>query len=67
MKNHPWAKEAKAFINLDARGADGRELLFQTGSAWLVDAYSKVTSSVISAYFMSLDLTRYNRIFLILC
>src|SRR5215831_122289 len=30
---HPWAKEVRAAINLDARGSSGPSLLFETGAA----------------------------------
>ncbi|XP_067931531.1 endoplasmic reticulum metallopeptidase 1-like [Watersipora subatra] len=43
ITQHPWAKELKAFVNLEAAGAGGREMVFQTGPEhpWLVAAYAE--------------------------
>jgi len=39
-----WAQEIRAFVNLEACGSGGRELVFQTGPGhpWLVEAYANV-------------------------
>ena len=50
---HPWAREVRSAVNLDARGTKGASLLFETGSAneWLVQLFKRsaarpVTSSI---------------------
>lgn len=44
ITQHPWAKQIRAFLNLDAAGAGGREIVFQTGPdhPWLARLYARV-------------------------
>ena len=43
ITQHPWAKQIRAFLNLEAAGAGGKEIVFQTGpeNPWLASAYAK--------------------------
>ncbi|XP_053687100.1 endoplasmic reticulum metallopeptidase 1-like [Sabethes cyaneus] len=42
ITSHRWAKEAKAFINLESAGSGGKEMLFQSGpkNPWLIEMYA---------------------------
>ncbi|XP_044265898.1 endoplasmic reticulum metallopeptidase 1-like [Tribolium madens] len=44
ITQHKWAKDCKVVINLEAAGAGGKIILFQTGpqAPWLVNHYKKV-------------------------
>lgn len=42
IEGHPWAKDVRAAVNIEARGSSGPSFMFETGSAnnWLVQLYS---------------------------
>ena len=42
MQSHPWAKDIRAFINLEAAGFGGGATVFQTTNAWIAQEYAKV-------------------------
>lgn len=44
ITQHKWAQNIGIVINLEATGADGKEILFQAGpeQAWLMKYYSRV-------------------------
>jgi hypothetical protein len=43
VDSHPWAREVRAAVNLDARGTSGPSLMFETGAAneWAVRLYAQ--------------------------
>ncbi|XP_066909236.1 endoplasmic reticulum metallopeptidase 1-like isoform X2 [Halyomorpha halys] len=51
ITQHKWAKDISAFINLEACGSGGRELLFQVGpeNPWLMEAYSDTVFSPLAS------------------
>ena len=46
LRDHPWAADLRAVINLEARGTSGPVLMFETGSdsRWLVSEFATVDS-----------------------
>jgi len=43
VDSHPWAKEVRAAVNIDARGTSGPSLMFETGSGnrWVVGLFAR--------------------------
>ena len=46
VDSHPWAKDVRAAVNLDARGTSGPSVMFETGGAnnWAVRLYAQHAS-----------------------
>ncbi|KAK7861774.1 hypothetical protein R5R35_010791 [Gryllus longicercus] len=44
ITQHPWAQEVRTFVNMEACGAGGKEILFQAGPnhPWIMERYSEV-------------------------
>ncbi len=58
VDSHPWAKEVRAAVNLDARGTSGPALMFETGSRseWAVRVFAQnavhpATSSIFQVVY----------------
>jgi len=61
VDQHPWAKEVRAAVNIEARGSSGPSLMFETGTAdeWAVQLYARnvkrpATSSIFYAAYKQL-------------
>ena len=61
MDSHPWAREVRVVVNLDARGTSGPSMLFETGTAneWTIRLFQKVaarplTSSIFYSVYKQL-------------
>ncbi len=61
VDSHPWAKDVRAAVNLDARGTSGPSVMFETGGAndWAVRLYAQhaarpATSSIFYTVYKAL-------------
>ena len=61
VRSHPWARDVRAVVNLDARGTSGSSLMFETGSAnrWAVRLFASRAARPASN---SIDYTVYKRL-----
>lgn len=48
---HPWARQVRAVVNLDARGTSGASLLFETGTAnqWAIRLFKNAASRPVTS------------------
>lgn len=48
---HPWARQVRAAVNLDARGTSGASVLFETGTAnqWIVQLFQHAVSHPVTS------------------
>jgi hypothetical protein len=48
---HPWAKDVRAVVNLDARGTNGPSLLFETGTAnqWIIQLFQRTAAKPVAS------------------
>jgi Peptidase family M28 len=53
ITQHKWSKDIKAYINLEAQGVGGRELLFRSGpkNDWLIKKYRQSVSKPFGQVF----------------
>lgn len=61
VEKHPWAKQVRAVVNLEARGTSGPSMMFETGTAnaWAVRLFANsaeypTTSSIFYAIYKQL-------------
>ncbi len=70
VEQHPWAKDIRAAVNIEARGTSGPSLMYETGdaNAWAVELYSKhaarpATNSILYFAYQNLPVDTDFRIF----